>query len=538
MSTSTATALYRKYRPTDFAAVINQEHIKLTLQNQINTRRIAHAYLFAGPRGVGKTTLARIFAKAINNKTNSTETLIDIIEIDAASHTGVDNVRENIIQSAYVSPTQLNYKVFIIDEVHMLSVSAFNALLKLLEEPPAQVVFILATTEVHKLPATVISRCQRFDFHAIHLTDLVKRLEWLCTQEGVTVEPAVLERIARKAQGAARDAESLLGQVLAVGEKTITMEMADVVLPRVDMAVAMELFTHLVKRQPQAYAQAVAQAVQSGAQMKELWQLLLELFRRGLLYSVDHSLTHLEDLDVHANTHEQLLGTLNQLTSQDYLRLLDLFMTAGDLYQRSPITQLLIEVPGLQWCTSTTTASVVSSAPTATPTPVVPIKPTPKSVIKPIAKTVGTGKNSSAQPAAATMATSSATVHTDLLAQVKQHWPTIIAKTKEVNHALAMALSVAHVANAFQPNRVQLGFRYDFHKAKVCQVEYLRSITGILNDVLQQPVTLECVVGEQYDIDVSVLNTIPSDNIAAVNPDDVGNVWDLALESIGGKAVK
>ena len=289
-------ALYRTYRPTSFDQVINQEHIKLTLQNQIKTNRIAHAYLFAGPRGVGKTTLARIFAKTINQVTDVQQ--LDIIEIDAASHTGVDNVRENIIQNAYVAPALLKYKVFIIDEVHMLSVSAFNALLKILEEPPAHVVFILATTEVHRLPATVISRCQRFDFQTIKLVDMVKRLQWICQQEQIEVETTVLERIARKAQGAARDAESLLGQLLAAGDKTITNDLADVVLPRVDMAIAVELFSHLVERQAQAYPVTIAQAVQAGAEMKELWQLELELLRRGLLYSIDQSLSHLEDLDV------------------------------------------------------------------------------------------------------------------------------------------------------------------------------------------------------------------------------------------------
>jgi DNA polymerase-3 subunit gamma/tau len=538
---STSTALYRKYRPQEFSSVINQEHIKLTLQNQIQSGRIAHAYLFAGPRGVGKTTLARILAKSINDKTDSTETLIDIIEIDAASHTGVDNVRENIIQNAYVAPTQLKYKVFIIDEVHMLSVSAFNALLKILEEPPARVVFILATTEVHRLPETVVSRCQRFDFHAIRLPDLVKRLEWLCAQEQVTVDAEVLERIARKAQGAVRDAESLLGQVLASGEQHITSAMADVVLPRVDMAVALELFQHLVQKQPQAYAQAVQQAVQTGAHIKELWQLLLELFRRGLLYSVDHALTHLEDLDVHASTHEQLLATLNQLSSADYLKLLDLFMQAGDLYQHSPITQLLIEVPGLQWCTTGHTAGVVPmTAPVSAPVSPMLATPAKPSPLKPVASKVkpvpGGASKTANKPAAAEMTTG--TVDAELLKSVKQHWGAAITKTKTVNHALAMALSVAHVANAFAPNRVQLGFRYDFHRNQVCQVEYLHALTGILSELTGREISLECVVGEQYDIDVSVLNTLPSDNIAAVNPEEVGNVWDLALQTIGGKAVK
>ncbi|MBI4407701.1 MAG: DNA polymerase III subunit gamma/tau [Candidatus Kerfeldbacteria bacterium] len=533
-------ALYRTYRPTTFDQVISQEHIKLTLQNQIKSQRIAHAYLFAGPRGVGKTTLARIFAKAINAEAIAKHTLqdtnlIDIIEIDAASHTGVDNVRENIIQNSYVAPAQITYKVFIIDEVHMLSASAFNALLKILEEPPAHVVFILATTEVHKLPATVISRCQRFDFHAIKLPEMVKRLQWLCAQEKVEVEPVVLERIARKAQGAVRDADSLLGQMLAAGDAKVTSALADVVLPRVDMAVAVELFAHLVERQPQAYAQGVEAAVQSGAQMKELWQLQLELFRRGLLYSIDQSLMHLEDLDVHLSTHERLISLMTKLSSHDYLQLLDLFMAAGELYQRSPITQLLIEVPGLEWCLSGHT--------TVIPTMVAPTPSKPASPAAPVAKPLAPKATAGKPPQPAAQATKQSTVsarETDqaMIDAVKQHWAEVMRRTKEVNHALAMALSVAHVAGAYAPNRVQFGFRYDFHRDRVCQLEHLRAIEGILAQLLGKDIIVECVVGDQYDIDVSVLNTLPSDNIAAVNPAEMDNVWDLALQTIGGKEVK
>ena len=174
-------SLYRKYRPQTWAELIGQDPIKLTLQKELETSKLAHAYLFSGPRGTGKTTAARLLAKALNcaerpdgksepcNRCSSCEEIsrsqsIDVLEIDAASHTGVDNIRENIIDSARFSPTKSRYKIFIIDEVHMLSTSAFNALLKTLEEPPAHVFFILATTEPFKLPSTILSRCQRFDF--------------------------------------------------------------------------------------------------------------------------------------------------------------------------------------------------------------------------------------------------------------------------------------------------------------------------------------------------------------------------------------
>ena len=186
-----AQALYRKYRPVRFSDLVGQNHIRITLQNELEQDRVAHAYLFSGPRGVGKTTTARLLAKAVNCKDRkdseacekcdfckeiSQGKSLDVIEIDAASHTGVDNVRENIIENSRFTPQRLKYKVFIIDEVHMLSLSAFNALLKTLEEPPEHVIFILATTEIHRVPETIISRCQRFDFKRVSVDDLVKRM--------------------------------------------------------------------------------------------------------------------------------------------------------------------------------------------------------------------------------------------------------------------------------------------------------------------------------------------------------------------------
>jgi len=250
-------ALYRTYRPSTFGAVAGQEHVKRTLRNQLLRGTVSHAYLFSGPRGVGKTTLARLLAKGVNCaalkdgepcgacpscKAFDQNRTLDIIEIDAASHTGVDNVRENIIEAVRVPPSIGSRKVFIVDEVHMLSTSAFNALLKTLEEPPAHALFVLATTEVHKIPQTILSRCQRFDFKRVDAGEMKGRLSWIGAQEGVTVDNQVLDAVVRVSEGCLRDAESLLGQLIAIGEKNIDVEAASLVLPITYTTTALDLF--------------------------------------------------------------------------------------------------------------------------------------------------------------------------------------------------------------------------------------------------------------------------------------------------------
>lgn len=217
-------ALYRKYRPKNFDEVVGQEHITATLKQEIASGRIGHAYLFTGSRGTGKTSCSKIIAKAVNcpnqqdgNPCGVCEickgiddgSVLDVTEIDAASNNGVDNIRQ-LREEANFTPAQVNYRVYIIDETHMLSVGAFNALLKIMEEPPEHVIFILATTEVHKIPATILSRCQRFDFRRISPAVIAARVRWVCEQEGIQIDPEAADLIARLAEGGMRDALSLL----------------------------------------------------------------------------------------------------------------------------------------------------------------------------------------------------------------------------------------------------------------------------------------------------------------------------------------
>ena len=238
--------LYRKYRPTGFDEVIGQEHIVQTLKNAITHGAVAHAYLFVGPRGTGKTTLARILAKAVNcheavkhkgepcNECQNCQDIssgraLDIIEIDAASNRGIDEIRE-LREGARLSPTQMKYKVYIIDEAHQLTKEAFNALLKILEEPPAHVIFILATTSADKMPPTILSRVQRFDFKKFSVAQIEAKLTAILAKEKVKAEPGAVRMIAHAAEGGLRDAESMLSQVLSHTSKELTEEVVQSVL--------------------------------------------------------------------------------------------------------------------------------------------------------------------------------------------------------------------------------------------------------------------------------------------------------------------
>ncbi|MEK7618876.1 MAG: DNA polymerase III subunit gamma/tau [Patescibacteria group bacterium] len=293
-------SLYRTYRPKTFAELAGQEPIKQTLKNEIALGKTVHAYLFSGPRAVGKTSTARIFVRAVNclkriegesepcNKCAACTALLegrslDVLEIDAASHTGVDNVRDNIIVAARVANSSLKVKAFIIDEVHMLSTAAFNALLKLLEEPPGSVVFILATTELHKVPATIISRCQRFDFKKIPAVEMKKRLKKLCKLEKREVDEEVVDEIIRLSDGCLRDAESLLGQLLTLDGERITASDAAIFLPRSNRELVKKLMATILVKDVSAGVAIVDQLIEEGVDLTAFTNDCIEYCRWMLL---------------------------------------------------------------------------------------------------------------------------------------------------------------------------------------------------------------------------------------------------------------
>ena len=291
------TALYRKFRPDNFVDVKGQEHIVTTLKNQIKAGRIGHAYLFTGTRGTGKTTVAKLLAKTVNcenpvegNPCNecrmckgiTAQTSMNVIEIDAASNNGVDNIRE-IVEEVRYSPTEGKYKVYIIDEVHMLSAGAFNALLKTIEEPPSYVIFILATTEVHKIPITILSRCQRYDFKRITIDTITERMADLMAEENIEVEEKALRYVARVADGSMRDALSLLDQCISfyLGKK-LTYDNVLEVLGAVDTSVFAKLLG-CIRRQEVAASIKLLEEIESSG--RELGQFTIDFiwYLRNLL---------------------------------------------------------------------------------------------------------------------------------------------------------------------------------------------------------------------------------------------------------------
>ena len=333
-------ALYRKYRPTTFKDVVGQEHIERTLKNAIEQGKVSHAYLFCGPRGTGKTTMARILAKALLCERGPTVepdgtcpeceaiaqgTHPDVYELDAASRTGVDNVREEIIARVNYAPTRGAWKVYIIDEVHMLTNAAFNALLKTLEEPPEHILFILCTTDPQKVPDTIQSRCQRFDFHRISNEAIVSRLGAICVEEGVDFEGEALDLIAYRADGGMRNALTSLEQLIAFGGGHVTLEGAQNLLGSLDETDLSEIVLAIGKRDAAACFNWVARYVETGADLAQFVSDLSEYVRNMYLLSM----AGIEvEISVNETTRKAMVDQLKYF-GQD--RLSRLLVVLGDL---------------------------------------------------------------------------------------------------------------------------------------------------------------------------------------------------------------
>lgn len=357
------TALYRKFRPQEFEDVRGQEHIVTTLKNQIKAERIGHAYLFCGTRGTGKTTIAKIFAKAVNCEhpvegspcgiCKSCRAIaaggsMNVIEIDAASNNGVDNIREIREEVAY-SPAEGKYKVYIIDEVHMLSIGAFNALLKTLEEPPSYVIFILATTEAHKIPITILSRCQRYDFRRISIDTISARLEELLGREQVEAEPKAVRYIAKAADGSMRDALSLLDQCIAfyLGESLTYDHVLDVL-----GAVDVEVFSGMLRKiMAKDIAGAIALLEELLVQGREPGQFVVDFtwYLRNLLL-LQSSDNMEEVLDISSENLALLKEEAQMADGEQLMRYIRIFSELSNQIRYAAQKRVLIEIALIKLC--------------------------------------------------------------------------------------------------------------------------------------------------------------------------------------------
>lgn len=356
-------ALYRKWRPQNFEDVKGQEHIVTTLKNQIRLGRIGHAYLFCGTRGTGKTTVAKIFARAVNCehpvdgspcgecamcRAIQSQASMNVIEIDAASNNGVDNIRE-IRDEVEYSPTEGRFKVYIIDEVHMLSIGAFNALLKTLEEPPEYVIFILATTEVHKIPITILSRCQHYDFKRISIETITARMQELMDTEQIEVEDKALRYIAKAADGSMRDALSLLDQCIAfyLGQK-LTYDHVLEVLGAVDTDVFSKLLRNVIGRDVAAVLDIVEELVMQGRELTQLVGDFTWYLRNLLLVKTSDNIEDV--LDVSTENMMQLKEESDMIELDMLLRYIRVFSELSGQMKYATQKRVLLEVALIKLC--------------------------------------------------------------------------------------------------------------------------------------------------------------------------------------------
>jgi DNA polymerase-3 subunit gamma/tau len=322
-------ALYRKFRPLSFDEVIGQENIVTILKHQIKNNQVGHAYLFCGSKGTGKTSTAKIFSRALNclfpsegepcNECDICKgiisgSLVDVMEIDAASNNSVDNIR-SIRDDAIYAPTLAKYKVYIIDEVHMLSSGAFNALLKTLEEPPAHVIFILATTEPHKLPATILSRCQRFEFKRISVSDITKRLEYICAQNEISFDNKALDIISRASDGALRDAISILDQIISSGIKEITLDNVKNIMGISSDEMVFSLLYSILKSDVNTSLKTLTVLFDSGKDIKYfIWQMI-SFLRDVLVYQTSKEVSLLHNFSSAQQVEQLLIFDSNKIIS-------------------------------------------------------------------------------------------------------------------------------------------------------------------------------------------------------------------------------
>ncbi len=524
-----AQALYRKWRSQTFDQVVGQEHVTQTLRNALRDGRVAHAYLFSGPRGTGKTSTARILAKALNCTGPEGERpcdvcptcvaisegrMLDLIEIDAASNNSVDDIRE-LRDKVGFRPSEGSYKIYIIDEVHMLSNSAFNALLKTLEEPPPHARFILATTEPHKIPATVHSRCQRFDFRRIPVAEIAAHLRYIATEENVQAEDAALTAIARSAQGCMRDAISLLDQMTSYGSEAISVAQVNQVLGSVASESVSAFVDALAQQNIPAGLQLIHDLLLAGASLQEFTTQVIEHLRGVMLLQMTGDSGLLDDRS--PETVGQMKAQADRLTQPQTLFAVKRFgESVGELkgghQPQLPLELALVEIvsgPAIaigqpQSAPPEATVSQVAAQPVAAKS-----STDQASAAKPSAHTLSTVQPDKADSTAAAEQTDDkappAPLDQDAVVKLRGQWSEVLATVRERLGLKQQAALRAMRDIAIGESAIALAFGNNkFAKDMISDPETAIQVSTILAQFVGRQVTLECQEGEHATLPAAV----------------------------------
>jgi len=560
-------ALYRKWRPLGWEEVTAQDHVIQTLKNAVLNDRVAHAYLFAGPRGTGKTTSARLLAKAVNcleddrakRPCNACENclainsgrFLDLIEIDAASNTSVDDVRD-LREKINFSPSKGTYKVYIIDEVHMLSTAAFNALLKTLEEPPPHAIFVLATTEIHKIPATVLSRCQRHEFRRIPIKDMVAYMQEKSLTEGIDVDEVVFTEIARQATGSLRDAISLLDQLTSTSEH-ITLEMAQNVLGTATSLRVIEVISALVNQETAEGLALIDAALDSGADPRQFARQIVAYLRNVLMYKMGNT----DLVEAGETVKEKLIEHANQFSMPELLRAIEAFnqATAQELTSWHPglglelafTNYLTAPQPAASSPVSSTTSSV-SSIPSQQKAETPPEKSKPVSM-----KTSSQAADAPQKEEKQTSPKKEPKVEEQkqispreeiiedhapaaipaagglTMSAVQQAWPRIKSMVKHHNPRTEGLLNTSKLAG-IKDNTLILGFSSEILKEMMEKEGNMNLTLDILEEVFGQPVLLKCIVSNREGSQILENIKIDQDGMVGTATRDLGGRISSATE--------
>lgn len=533
---------YRKWRPQILAEVVGQEQVTKTLLNALNSGRVSHAYLFCGPRGTGKTSTGRILAKAVNCTTNEGKSepcntcpmclavtegrALDIIEVDAASNRGIDEIRD-LREKVNYAPSQARYKVYIIDEVHMLTKEASNALLKTLEEPPPHIIFILATTEAHKVLPTLLSRCQRFDFRRISQTDVVSKLTNICSTEGINIEPEALRLIAKATTGSLRDAENLLQQLTTYYGSKIELQQVQTILGITDDWRAKELIKHIISNNVSAGIVTINSANNDGTDLRQFNRELVEYLRILLLIKTGSD----ETLDLTAEDITELRDLASKASLPQILKAVKLFgqLELGlDNYSTLPLELALVD------CTLTsvekkeepvkeaeTRQPIKMAAPPVTPTPskqptVESKSPSNTSKQANTPRTVRVPKPANApgptgtpqtditheQPANIPEPTPPPTNDTpptlsetgNEIEQLRLNWRQFINEAPDgIGRTPAAALLRSAKPKALEDNTIILSFKFPLHKENMEKLDNQKIAEKIISNIMGRPCRVRCI---------------------------------------------